>query len=91
MIGSLGSAKEKAAEIQIEALKSAVDLFFIDNGRYPSASEGLGALVLRPDSLPSWRGPYLRTPTVPKDPWGNEFDYKLAHGSGHFSVGLSGR
>jgi general secretion pathway protein G len=89
VMGALGSAKDKAAQIQVEALKSAVELFFIDNGRYPTASEGLSALVTRPAALETWRGPYLRTTTVPKDPWGKEFQYKLAEGNASYSVLLA--
>jgi general secretion pathway protein G len=91
VMGALGSAKDKAAQIQIEALKSAVELFFIDNGRYPTAGEGLSALVIRPATLETWRGPYLRTTTVPKDPWGKEFQYKLTEGNAGYTVLLAGQ
>jgi general secretion pathway protein G len=91
VMGALGSAKDKAAQIQVEALKSAVELFFIDNGRYPTAGEGLTALVTRPAALETWRGPYLRTTTVPKDPWGKEFQYKPGEGNASYTVLLAGQ
>src|SRR6266540_6396074 len=55
----LTESKAKAAKIQIESFGSALDLYFLDNGRYPSSSEGLTALVQRPGSTMSWNGPYL--------------------------------
>ena len=52
----------------------ALDLFEQDTGRYPSAEEGLKALIENPQ-LPSWRGPYLKSNAIPLDPWGNEYKY----------------
>jgi len=49
-------------------------LFEQDTGRYPRGDEGLRALVENPQ-IPNWRGPYLKTTTVPPDPWGNEYKY----------------
>jgi general secretion pathway protein G len=51
VLGYLTSSRERAAKLQIEALSSALDLFFLDNGRYPSTSEGLQSLVVRPPRL----------------------------------------
>ena len=45
VIGYLGSSRTKAAKVQIESLTSALELFKLDAGRYPSTSEGLKALV----------------------------------------------
>jgi general secretion pathway protein G len=52
----------------------ALDLFEQDTGRYPSTEEGLKALIESPQ-LSSWRGPYLKSNSIPLDPWGNEFKY----------------
>jgi len=68
--------KAKAAKIQIESFASALDLFFLDAGRYPSGSEGLAALVQRPGSISGWNGPYLKGGLVPADPWGNPYIYR---------------
>src|SRR5215207_3979720 len=59
VLNYLTESKAKAAKIQIESLSSALDLYFLDTGRYPSSSEGLGALVQRPGSISSWNGQYL--------------------------------
>lgn len=52
----------------------ALDLFEQDTGRYPRSDEGLRALVDNPQ-MTNWRGPYLKTTSVPLDPWGNEYKY----------------
>ena len=75
VIGYLGSSKIKTAKVQIESIASAMELFRIDNGRYPSTSEGLPALVIAPDGMKNWNGPYLTKIELPIDPWGNPFRY----------------
>ena len=73
----LSESKVKAAKIQIESLSAAVDLYYLDNGHYPAASDGLDALVRRPSGDPGWNGPYLKTSVTPNDPWGHPYVYKL--------------
>src|SRR5215475_11817232 len=60
VINYLGEAKVKAAKIQIESFGSALDLFYLDAGRYPTTSEGLRALTQRPANVSVWNGPYLK-------------------------------
>ncbi len=76
VLNYLGESKVKAAKIQIESFSAALDLYYLDNGAYPAANEGLTALVQRPSSTPAWNGPYLRTGSVPDDPWGHPYVYK---------------
>jgi general secretion pathway protein G len=76
VLNYLTESKAKAAKIQIESFASALDLFFLDAGRYPSGSEGLVALVQRPVSISGWNGPYLKGGLVPADPWGNPYIYR---------------
>src|SRR5258708_24901347 len=73
VLNYLGEAKVKAAKIQIESLGSALDLYFLDTGQYPSSSEGLDALVQRPGAATGWNGPYLKGNVVPSDPWGKPY------------------
>ena len=73
VLNYLTESKAKAAKIQIESFASALDLFFLDTGRYPNGSEGLTALVRRPGNITAWNGPYLKGGLVPPDPWGNPF------------------
>jgi general secretion pathway protein G len=76
VLNYLSDARAKAARLQIEALGSALDLFYLDTGRYPVTNEGLGALVRKPGGLDVWNGPYLKGSTVPLDPWGNAYVYR---------------
>ena len=76
VLNYLGESKSKAARIQIESLASALDLYYLDNGRYPNSAEGLAALVQRSGNAPSWNGPYLKGGLVPGDPWGRPYVYR---------------
>ncbi len=72
-------ARQAKAKIQIESLGTALKLYRLDNGSYPSTEQGLLALVEAPSvgTLPrNWReGGYLEKGRVPKDPWENEYIY----------------
>lgn len=76
VIGYLGGARAKSANVQIESLVTALDLFRLDVGRYPTAAEGLEALVKPPGSIKGWAGPYLAKPELPADPWGRPYVYE---------------
>ena len=72
-------AKKLKARMLIESISTALKLYKLDNGMYPSTDQGLQALVEQPSSgntPKSWRkGGYLEKGKVPKDPWGNDFIY----------------
>ncbi len=72
-------AKQLKAKIQIQSLETALNLYKLDNGMYPTTEQGLQALVAIPEAGPppkKWRkGGYLEKGKVPKDPWGNDFIY----------------
>jgi general secretion pathway protein G len=94
VLNYLADARVKAARLQIEAFSSALDLYFLDNSRYPSSSEGLEALVRRPGSADSWNGPYLKGGQVPFDPWKNNYIYRSPGEGAPFeitSLGSDGR
>jgi general secretion pathway protein G len=76
VLGQMSQSRTKAAHLQIEAFKSALDLYFLDASQYPGESDGLEALVRRPAGTNVWNGPYLRTGTIPADPWGNPYRYR---------------
>jgi general secretion pathway protein G len=76
VLNYLSESKAKAAKIQMQSFASALDLFNLDAGRYPSTSEGLTALVRRTPGVAAWNGPYLKGGAVPKDPWGNPYIYR---------------
>jgi general secretion pathway protein G len=76
VLNYLSESKVKAAKIQIQSFSSALDLFYLDAGRYPSTAEGLAALVKPAPGLAAWNGPYLRGGVVPSDPWGKPYAYR---------------
>jgi general secretion pathway protein G len=79
LMGRTEQAKEVQTRVQIEGLETALKLYKLDNGVYPTTEQGLQALVESPDVenvMQNWRkGGYLEKGKVPKDPWGNEFIY----------------
>jgi general secretion pathway protein G len=78
VLGYLGESRVKTAKLQIESFGSALDLFYLDTGRYPTSSEGLDALTQRPANVALWNGPYLKGGRVPSDPWGNPYQYRFS-------------
>jgi general secretion pathway protein G len=76
VLNYLGESRVKTAKLQIESFGSALDLFYLDTGRYPTTSEGLNALVQRPTGADVWNGPYVKGAKVPSDPWGNPYQYR---------------
>jgi general secretion pathway protein G len=74
-----GEAKQVKARMDIQNLETALKLYKLDNGKYPSTEQGLQALVEKPESgiIPKkWKdGGYLEKGKVPNDPWGNDFVY----------------
>jgi len=83
-------SKVKTAQIQMANLSSALDLYYLDTGRYPSTEEGLAALVRRPASVTIWNGPYIKGTIVPKDPWGNDYLYRMPGENAPYDVGSLG-
>ena len=78
VLAYLGTSKVKTAKLQIKNFSSSLDLFYLDTGRYPTSSEGLGALAQRPANVDAWNGPYVKGGRVPMDPWGNAYVYRLS-------------
>lgn len=97
VVPKIMSTPEKArlvrAQQDVLAIKSALDLYQLDNGFYPSTDQGLEALVTQPTTAPipqSWKqGGYLSN--LPIDPWGNSYHYTNDGGQIKvFSYGPSG-
>ena len=91
-------ARKSAAKADIESnLALAIDLYKLDNGRFPTTEQGLKALAVAPTTAPvpnNWNGPYLKKKKMPKDPWGQEYQYR-SPGTHHndydlFSLGADG-
>ena len=56
VLNYLSESKAKAAKIQIESFSSALDLYYLDLGRYPTSNEGLAGLT-RSNNQAGWNGP----------------------------------
>jgi general secretion pathway protein G len=96
LTGRTEDAKIKAARSSIAGIKAALDIFEVDNGRYPSSDEGLKVLVDRPADLDNWHGPYVDRQQIAADPWGNGFVYRYPgqhnpDGYDLYSMGPDGR
>lgn len=86
VLGQLGGAKSKTAAVQIADIEKSLELFKLDVGRFPTKQEGLDALVTRPGVVSGWNGPYLKGDAVPRDPWGNPYQYAPAAGQGGVEI-----
>jgi general secretion pathway protein G len=89
LIGRVGKAKAQTAATQIQMLSTALDLLYLDVGRYPTTDEGLTALNKNPGNLPGWSGPYLDK-GIPKDPWGKDYTYKSPGNHGAYDLSSMG-
>lgn len=72
MFKKLGGSKQDAAAAQLRMLESSLDSHRLDVGKYP---ESLAGLRKNESGNQLWDGPYLKK-DVPKDPWGNEYQYQ---------------
>jgi len=86
VLNYLTQSKVKAATIQIESLDGALDLYFLDIGRYPTTAQGLAALVQRPGGVSAWNGPYLKNGNVPSDPWSHPYLYRSPSDHGPYEI-----
>jgi general secretion pathway protein G len=75
ILENVDKARVTRAQSDIRAIQTALDLYRLDNYKYPTAEQGLQALVKQPDpSLQNYRaGGYLGS--LPKDPWNNPYQY----------------
>lgn len=82
----LGKSEVTVARAQIEAFDKALDTYRLDVGRYPSAEEGLAALMTAPPSAGlKWNGPYLKK-GIPPDPWGNVYQYRAPGAQAEYEI-----
>lgn len=90
LIGAPGEARQNQARVDIKSIETALKMYKLDNGTYPSTDQGLLALVEPPETgtLPrKWRkGGYLGQKKVPKDPWRNDYVYLSPGSHGDFDI-----
>ena len=90
IIGRPDEARSMKAKIQIQSLETALQLYKLDTGDYPSTKQGLPALVELPSTgelAKAWReGGYLEKGKVPLDPWGNDYIYLSPGTRGDYDI-----
>ena len=87
----LGAARVETAKTQMSAISTALELFALDNGGFPSQQAGLNALVQPPPGARSWRGPYLKKAEGLIDPWGHPYQYRVPGRGSPFELATLGR
>ncbi len=85
LFSNVDKARQTTAKAQISAFETVLDLFRLDIGRYPTASEGLQVLRVDQGGIRNWDGPYLLK-NVPMDPWGNAYVYRYPGEHGDFDI-----
>lgn len=86
LVGKVDDAKLARAQSDIQSLTSALQLYKLDNGQYPSTQQGLEALMQRPSGnppAPNWK-PYVSK--LPSDPWNQPYQYLSPGQRGDFDV-----
>ena len=88
IMGRPDEARVVAAKQDVGTIVQALKLYRLDIGRYPTTDQGLKALVEKPTSEPipqNWKmGGYLES--LPKDPWGNVYQYANPGTNGEIDV-----
>lgn len=85
VMGYFGKAKTQSAQLQIENITTALEMYYVENGSYPSSSAGLRALVEATPEAPRWNGPYLKNAKTLLDPWGRPYQYSVSE-QGEYNV-----
>jgi general secretion pathway protein G len=94
VMNHVSEARRTAARSDVNTLMQALKLYKMDNGRYPSSEQGLGALVTKPTNgpaAPNWK---VYVEKLPKDPWGNPYQYDNPGLKGEvdvYSLGADGK
>lgn len=87
LVGRDDQARQLRAKVDIEALETALKLYRLDTGSYPTTQQGLEALVEQPEGVQNWReGGYLDKRRLLRDPWGNEYVYLSPGQHGDFDI-----
>jgi general secretion pathway protein G len=68
-------SRATAARAQIASFQTALGIYKLDTGRFPTTEQGLRALRVQPEGVERWDGPYLPQ-DAPLDPWGHAYLYK---------------
>ena len=83
---AVGTSRSETAHVQVKNIAASLQLFRLDAGRYPTAQEGLEALVKQPATVPNWNGPYLPDATAITDPWSRPYRFAAPGKHGEVDV-----
>src|SRR5947209_3854046 len=86
VLGRSDEARAAAAKHDVAAIMQTLKLYRLDNGRYPTNEQGLQALVTKPQAGPApanWR---QYRDKLPRDPWGNTYQYRKHGVNGEIDV-----
>lgn len=86
LVGQLGRSRSKTAQVQVETVAAAVEMFRSDMGRYPTQSEGLQVLMSQPADGEGWVGPYVKSARALTDPWGKSIEYRMGEDGRNYAV-----
>ena len=87
VISRIDDAQIERARTDVRAIESALQMYRIDNFRYPTTDEGLEALITAPPDVRKFpKGGYLQKKGVPNDPWQNPYQYMSPGQNGEFDV-----
>lgn len=94
VIGKDDKARVEATRTSLKAVGNALEMYKLDNHKYPTTEEGLEALIKRPASAKSWNPQGYLKGGMPKDSWGNELQYMSPGPAGRpyelYSLGADG-
>ena len=85
VLGSQDKAMRQKVLADLSTLEQALDMYRLDNLRFPTSEQGLQALVTAPSDEPHWTGPYLQT-KLPQDPWGRNYTYRYPGENGEYDL-----
>lgn len=85
VIGKVDTGKQNTAKAQIQDFETALDMFRLDVGRYPTSQEGLTALMEKPSDAEGWAGPYLKK-EIPRDPWKHDYVFVSPGEHGDYDI-----
>lgn len=98
ILGRVDEARVTAAKTDIATIEQAMEMYKLDNHRYPTTDQGLTALVEKPNTSPvpkKWNpAGYLKKNALPVDPWGGQYQYLSPGAVGPFdlySLGADGK
>ena len=86
LMGYFGKTKTQSVQLQIDNIGTALELYYMENGSYPSSGTGLKALVEATPEAPRWNGPYLKKAKNLLDPWGRPYQYDYPTSNGDYEV-----